>query len=882
MKTIVQKSIKLLLLLTMFSHCTQGKPSSKILALISLEDPEKRMIELTYSPSLITDETSTTFDLNFKTYRKPKEPLSFTLSSNLETEGILSTSTVSITENDYTTNKTVKVTGVPDFVKDGDQEFQISFTPIISKDTFYSGYQFSTIKATNKDTDTASIRTSINGSKLETNESGTTASFTVVLTSKPSSTVTIPTITSSNTTEGTVSPSSLTFDASNWNVPQTVTITGVDDITPDGIVYFTIDFGNSTSTDSNYNALTITSLNAQNVDNEPAFVIGTVSGNTSEGGGTANFTFRLARAPSSDVVIALSSSNTQEGTVSPSTLTFTNLNWSTNQNVTITGVDDFVQDGTIAYSIITAPATSSDVSFHGLDPNDVSLSNTDNDTAAITITQPPQGILVTDSTVVASSINVSLATQPVADVTINVSSSDLTEGTVSVASLTFNSSNWSTPQIITVTGVNDSAVDGNQNFTIDLSSPISADTNYSALGANSLNASSCDNDTGGTKITACRVNGTTNEGGGTATLYVFLSQAPTSNVTVPTIASSDTTEGTVSATSLVITPATWNTLSNVITVTGANDSIYDGNINYNVTFGNSTSADGFFNNVPVSSLSFVNNDDDNAFVVTPITSVTTELAATATFNVRLYSAPSASVTVNLQSSNTAEGTVSPASLVFTTGNWNTNQLVTVTGVDDTTADGNQNFDITASSVTSADLIFNGATFPAQSMTNIDNDRRMYITSTLVAGNTSIANADTLCNSDASKPAGITATYKALLVDNVLRVASVTANAGDGQVDWVIGNTVRYYRANGTTIIATSNGNRLLPFALTTSFDGTTNTFWTGLNTNWVAHANNCTAWTSNSGAVMGRAGIGNVTTFASISNSSPACNTSQRILCVGQ
>ncbi|MEE3228015.1 MAG: hypothetical protein VX237_02815, partial [Chloroflexota bacterium] len=55
------------------------------------------------------------------------------------------------------------------------------------------------------------------------------------------------------------------------------------------------------------------------------------------------------------------------------------------------------------------------------------------------------------------------------------------------------------------------------------------------------------------------------------------------------------------------------------------------------------------------------------------------------------------VTVNVASSNTAEGTVSPSTLTFTPNNWQTNQAVTVTGVDDNTADGHKEYGISLSS-----------------------------------------------------------------------------------------------------------------------------------------------------------------------------------------
>ena len=64
---------------------------------------------------------------------------------------------------------------------------------------------------------------------------------------------------------------------------------------------------------------------------------------TTEAGGTATFTVVLTSQPTASVTMGLSSSNTAEGTVSPSSLTFTSANWNTAQTVTVTGVDDFVQ-----------------------------------------------------------------------------------------------------------------------------------------------------------------------------------------------------------------------------------------------------------------------------------------------------------------------------------------------------------------------------------------------------------------------------------------------------------------------------------------------------------------------------------------------------------
>jgi hypothetical protein len=109
---------------------------------------------------------------------------------------------------------------------------------------------------------------------------------------------------------------------------------------------------------------------------------------TTEAGDTATFTVVLNTQPTTTVTIDLSSDDTSEGTVSPASLTFTTGNWSIAQTVTVTGVDDNIDEGNQSYTIVTAAATSSDQSYSGLNATDVSVTNTDND---ITGDQPLAG-----------------------------------------------------------------------------------------------------------------------------------------------------------------------------------------------------------------------------------------------------------------------------------------------------------------------------------------------------------------------------------------------------------------------------------------------------------------------------------------------------------
>src|SRR5206468_1306016 len=122
--------------------------------------------------------------------------------------------------------------------------------------------------------------------------------------------------------------------------------------------------------------------------------------------------------------------------------------------------------------------------------------------------------------------------------------------------------------------------------------------------------------------------------------------------------------------------------------------------------------------------------------------VTTEAGGTATFTVVLTSQPTVSVTSALSSSNTSEGTVSPASLTFTSGNWNVAQTVTVTGADDSVVDGDVGYTIVSAAAASADPNYNGLDPADVAVTNLDNDGGT-LSATLSGGDLIIADIDSI-------------------------------------------------------------------------------------------------------------------------------------------
>src|SRR5207342_967317 len=116
----------------------------------------------------------------------------------------------------------------------------------------------------------------------------------VVLNTHPTADVTIG-LSSSNLAEGTVAPASLLFTPVNWQTPQTVTVTGVDDLVVDGPITYTILTASAVSTDANYGGRDAADVLVTNADNDTAGIAVAPAGPlvTTEAGGTATFTVKL-------------------------------------------------------------------------------------------------------------------------------------------------------------------------------------------------------------------------------------------------------------------------------------------------------------------------------------------------------------------------------------------------------------------------------------------------------------------------------------------------------------------------------------------------------------------------------------------------------------
>jgi hypothetical protein len=325
-------------------------------------------------------------------------------------------------------------------------------------------------------------------SGLVTTEAGGTATFTVTLNSQPTANVTVG-LRSSNPAEGTVPTPTLTFTSDNWNQPQTVTITGVNDNVADGNIAYNIVTANAVSTDSNYNNLNPDDISITNTDNEtPGITVNPTAGlTTTEAGGTANFSVVLNTQPTAPVTINLSSSNPAEGTVSTNSLSFTPNNWNQAQTVTVTGVSDNLADGSQTYSIVIGAAVSTDSNYNNLNPVDVSVTNTDGNTAGIVVN--PASTAATEGGA-NGSYTLKLNSQPTAPVTISFAAGNQISA---IAPIIFDAANWNVAQTVTVIATDDAVVEGTHNGTIN-HSVTSADATYNGSAIAPVTVAITDND----------------------------------------------------------------------------------------------------------------------------------------------------------------------------------------------------------------------------------------------------------------------------------------------------------------------------------------------------------------------------------------------------
>ena len=292
----------------------------------------------------------------------------------------------------------------------------------------------------------SSVSITLSSSSLEVSEGGS-ASFTVVLDSEPTGSVTIwiglPT-----GTDLTLNKGILTFTTGDWNIPQTVEVTaGQDHDEVDDTATLTL------SASCNYGSGSSDLAVNTSDDDSPAVTLLLSDTSIGESGGTSTVTAMLDRASSADTTVTVSVAPVSPAVAGDITLsenrelTITAGTTRSTGTVTVTAVDNDMDAPNTVVKVKGSAANNRGI----MDPADVELTIEDDDTRGVTVSE--SSLVIDEGT--SETYTVVLDSQPTASVTVTVTVPAGTDVSVNNPSLTFTASDWSQAQTIEVNAADD-------------------------------------------------------------------------------------------------------------------------------------------------------------------------------------------------------------------------------------------------------------------------------------------------------------------------------------------------------------------------------------------------------------------------------------------
>ena len=318
---------------------------------------------------------------------------------------------------------------------------------------------------------------------------GESGIYSAQLTSQPVGGDVMVSLASSDTAVATVSPASLVFTGTTWNVAQTVTVTGVRDFdaSPSGdtvSISHSINGGGSDYMAGDHTAADDLTIRVMEIDmrglvksnvslNDAAL---SDSGEVSEGsvgeGSSGIYSVQLMSQPvpeDGNVTVSLASNDTSVATVSPASVMFSHMNWDEAVNITVTGVQDDDANPTGDTVIISHSISSggSDYMMGDAATDDVSIRVIEDDMVGLRVS----AVALTVEEEETAAYTVELAAQPVGSrngaVTVTARFDTVEYGEALVLSLgevacatagctlDFNRGNWNVPQTITASALRD-------------------------------------------------------------------------------------------------------------------------------------------------------------------------------------------------------------------------------------------------------------------------------------------------------------------------------------------------------------------------------------------------------------------------------------------
>ena len=384
-------------------------------------------------------------------------------------------------------------------------------------------------------------------------DEGMTAEYTVVLKSEPTGNVTVTVNDPTDNTDVTANPASLTFDENDWDTPQTVTVSAVQDA--DGV--------NETATvthtvgGADYASETASEVSVAVVDDETPDVTIAPTGITVLPGGSNEYTVVLDTEPTAQVTVTVTGHADTVLSVSPEQLTFDANDWDTPKTVEVSADDSVTTTVTITLAHGLAGGEYRSVTADDVAVTVVKASGVLD--FQVGITASPQALTVPEDK--SRSYSVVLSAVPTGDVTVTVNLPTGNDLSIDKSSLTFTTDNWNVPQAVRVSAADDD--DGIPDAQVTIGHTVSGG-GYGSGDNFGITVTIEENDA--PAVTLSTVSLVIAEGE-EATYTVALDTQPSDDVTVVINDPTDNTDVTAAPASLTFTRSNWSAPQTVTVTT---------------------------------------------------------------------------------------------------------------------------------------------------------------------------------------------------------------------------------------------------------------------------------------------------------------------------
>ena len=555
---------------------------------------------------------------------------------------------------------------------------------------------------------------------------GSTTAYTLTLGDAPTDDVTVtiakaiggdPDITLDTDTGTPGNQNTLTFMPSDYTTARTVTVAAAED---DGWAEGTATISHSVSSgDPNYNNLTTPGVIITEHENDEGIRISPTSLETPEGASTV-YKAAMTKAPESDVTLTPSLQNATNGafTVTPSAITFTPTDWSTERTITVSAASDDNQiNGTATVShAVTASDNYSEITT----ASSVSVTEIDSSTVGkqVTLTLTPAAISENSGSATVTAV---LNETSIAATTVKIALTPTTGASerdfiLSGDTLTCAAGDTTCTGTVTISAVNDGYDTADKTFTVTGTADNTAEAGGVSLTEATLTIT--DDDTAGLTAPGGTITETASAVQHRASFH--LNSRPAAALTVtPSLQSDSDDSFSISinpSSGLTINPADNWADARFYTVTLAPDT---DTVNGAATvgFAISNTTDTAYSSLSTPSATFTEKDKDTILVVsdsevgvlegtsaaytvvmaeapteTTVVTVTGAVAASTSTSTAVASTANTTTDTDLTVDTDPKTVGDQNTLTFTPSDWHVPQIVTVTAdQDDDNAAGSRDF-----------------------------------------------------------------------------------------------------------------------------------------------------------------------------------------------